>query len=139
MQPDEFIKFLKAREDFVFEFSSKWQSLGFTALISPVVPHCAFRLETARSKSSHVEAMGEYNYLWSITGFPAGVLPITRVWPDEQTFTDTYNDAWTESLHSDAQGTVNMPVCLQVIGHAFEDEQVLAIMKVLGAQAKFEE
>ena len=90
------------------------------------MPHCAFRHDTAKSK--HVDLMGEYNYLWSITGFPAGVLPVTRVWPDEQAFTDQHNDAWTETLHSDAQGTVNMPICLQVIGHAFEDEKVLGIM-----------
>jgi Asp-tRNA(Asn)/Glu-tRNA(Gln) amidotransferase A subunit family amidase len=77
MNPSEFSLFLGKMEKFVHDFSMKWQNLGFTALVSPVMPHSAFSRETVMNPSAH--QMGEYNFLWSITGFPAGVLPVTRV------------------------------------------------------------
>jgi len=75
--------------------------------------------------------LGEYSYIWNVTGFPSGVLPVTKVLADEQSFTDSCNDSWTEMLHQDAKGSVGMPISLQVTGYAYEDEKVCAIMKML--------
>ena len=58
-------------------------------------------------------------------------MPVTKVLPSEETFSDTFNDAWTKALQEDSQGSTGMPVSIQVIGYSFEDEKVLGIMKQL--------
>jgi len=75
--------------------------------------------------------MFEYSILWNVTGFPSGVMPVTQVKEEEQTFEDKYNDAWTRVIKDDVENSAGMPICLQVTGYAFEDENVLAVMKVL--------
>ena len=69
--------------------------------------------------------------MWNLTGFPAGIMPVTDVQMKETEFKDGYNDSWTRVLNEDAKGTEGLPVTIQVIGYAFEDEQVLGIMKVI--------
>lgn len=93
----------------------------------PIWPHCAL-------KCKNYEALGllvEYSIIWNITGFPAGVMPITRVREDEQSFTDSYNDAWTKVLDEDCKDSAGMPINLQIVGYLHNDEHVLGIMKML--------
>jgi hypothetical protein len=42
----------------------------------------------------------EYAALWNVTGFPCGVLPITKVLENEQSFDDIYKDFWTKRIDS---------------------------------------
>jgi len=81
--------------------------------------------------------MFEYSVIWNVTGFPSGVMPVTRVKENEQTFDDSYKDAWTRVIQEDVQNSVGMPICLQVTGYAFEDENALAVMKVLEKEMKY--
>jgi Asp-tRNA(Asn)/Glu-tRNA(Gln) amidotransferase A subunit family amidase len=124
-----FTKVMDKMSAFVYDFNQKWEQLGFTALISPVMPHCAFNRTTADHSSTHL--MAQYNYLWSLTGYPAGVVPVTVVEPEEQTFSDNFADKWSEMLNKDAHESTNMPIGLQVVGPSFRDEDVLGIMNVL--------
>ena len=79
----------------------------------------------------------EYSLMWNLTGQPAGIMPVTAVLENETTYTDTYNDRLTEVLASSSQGSAGMPVCIQVVGAAFEDEQALGIMKKLEKEIGF--
>ena len=79
----------------------------------------------------------EYSNMWNLTGFPAGILPVCDVLEKEQQFKDSYNDSWTKVLNEDAQGSQGLPVTIQVIGYAFEDENVLGVMKVIEEKAKY--
>jgi Asp-tRNA(Asn)/Glu-tRNA(Gln) amidotransferase A subunit family amidase len=90
-------------------------------------PHCGIKSKN----NGDMGLMIEYSILWNITGFPSGILPITDVLSSEQTFTDDHKDFWTDVINDDAEGSEGMPICLQVVGYAYEDEKVLGIMKVL--------
>jgi Asp-tRNA(Asn)/Glu-tRNA(Gln) amidotransferase A subunit family amidase len=81
--------------------------------------------------------MIDYSIPQNITGFPAGIVPITKVLPSEQKFTDKYNDHWTRVLHQDAKDSAGMPICIQLIGYAFEDEKLLGLMKVLADKVDY--
>ena len=129
MSPDLFIHFLRRRQEFVQEIAQKWQQEGLTAILGPILPHCAYKASTLNEHP--LEISTEYSDMWNVTGFPAGILPVTRVMPYEQNFTDHHTDMVTEVLHSDTKGSADMPVCLQLVGYAFDDEKVLGIMKVL--------
>ena len=74
----------------------------------PIWPHCA-----VKCKNYHeLGLMVEYSLMWNVTGFPAGVMPITQVKENEQSFTDNYNDAWTKTLDDDCKDSAGMPINL---------------------------
>lgn len=82
--------------------------------------------------------MLDYNFLWNVLHYPAGIVPVTRVKKDEETMPDDgYNDFWTGCLNKDAKGSEGMPICVQVIGHAFEDEKVLGVMQAIENKIKY--
>lgn len=64
------------------------------------MPHCAPLHETSAHSSAHL--LSQYNYLWSLTGYPVGMIPVTTVAEDEQTFVDSHDDKWTKMLGLDA-------------------------------------
>lgn len=64
-------------------------------------------------------------------------MPVTKVKTNEQTYYDDYNDNWTKALQDDTQNSAGMPVCIQVVGYAFQDEKVLGLMKKLEEKIAF--
>ena len=56
-----------------------WKEKGVTALISPLWPHTAPKEKDVVDQG----AMGEYSFLWNVTGYPAGVMPVTTVLSEE--------------------------------------------------------
>lgn len=76
-----------------------------------------------------MEGMLEYTYLWNLIGFPCGAFPVTRVQKQEEFFKDHYQDRWTAALNVTCQKSEFMPIALQIIGYAHEDEQILGIMR----------
>ena len=54
--------------------------------------------------------MLHYNLLWNILHYPCGIVPVTRVQSDEQTFEDDHNDYWTDLLKETAKGSEGMPI-----------------------------
>lgn len=134
MPPRKLEKAVKKRYDLMYQFSKIWNEHGIDALVSPIVPHCAFRHE------NHIELslILEYSIIWNVMGFPSGVMPVTTVRKDEQKFTDSYNDAWTKALDQDAKNSEGMPVCVQVVAYSYEDEKALGVMKMLEKEIGYE-
>ena len=75
----KFESFLKERRDFVVDLCKMWQRMNVTAVVGPIWPHCAPLAATADVSSLFLE----YGIFWNVNGFPSGVLPITRVLPEE--------------------------------------------------------
>ena len=63
--------------------------------------------------------------------FPCGTFPVCKIEEEDQSFSDHYEDRWTNLLRENASDSAGMPICLQVVCHAQEDEKVLGILKVL--------
>jgi len=75
---------------------AKWEELGIDAIIMPSYPIPAFKSQSAPD----LGAFRDYQVLWSVLHYPAGVIPITTVgdgndliYPD-----DGYNDPWTKAI-----------------------------------------
>ena len=129
----EYEDLMKERYEFANMISQKWQKSGIQALVTPTFPHCAF-------KDAHADEMGlmlQYNFIWNILHYPAGIVPITRVQKDEETFTDHHNDHWTHLLNETAKDSAGMPICVQVIAHSYEDEKALGVMEAISKVVKF--
>ena len=99
---------MKKKQEFVQQVSEKWQRTGLTAVICPTYPNCAF-------KKDHTFDLGgqiDYAIIWTVLDYPCGIIPVTQVQNDEQTFRDHYNDKWTSMMNKTAQNSENLPVCL---------------------------
>ena len=81
--------------------------------------------------------MGEYSFIWNVTGYPSGVMPITNVQSDEQSFEDTHNDSWTRLIQSNCAGSEGLPVCIQVTAYSFEDEKCLGVMAAIEKEIRY--
>ena len=93
-------------------------------MITPTFPHCSFKAKDATDMSM----MLHYNLIWNIMHYPCGLIPITKVREDEQTFDDHHEDSWTDLLKETAKDSAGMPIGIQVVAHSYEDEKVLAVM-----------
>lgn len=96
MEATDFEQLLKRRIEFTQRIAKKWQDHGLTAIISPLWQHCAPKRSDVADLSINVE----YSVIWNITGFPAGVMPVTTVQENEQTYKDDFNDKYTRLLNS---------------------------------------
>jgi fatty acid amide hydrolase len=78
---------------------------------------------------------GALSMLFNLLQFPAGVVPITTVRPDE-----AFRHPARQRLHRQAAevaiGSTGLPVGVQVIGTPWHDEQVLAVMQWLEDAAR---
>ena len=72
--------FLKESYEFVHKFADEWRNQGITALLLPVLPHCAKKIDGRGHEG------GNFQHIWNITGFPSGVMPVTRVTKEEEVF-----------------------------------------------------
>jgi fatty acid amide hydrolase len=123
---------LKRKDQFEQQISNKWQSKELTALLSPVFPLCALK----REHSSSVDQFLEYTAIWNLLGYPCGVMPVTKVTTSEQFFRDHFNDTLTRVLDSSAADSEGLPVGVQLIGHSYEDERVMAVLKLLESELR---
>lgn len=125
---------LKKRYEWCYEFAKKWRDSGITALVSPLWPHVAPKAVDVGEQG----LMGEYSFIWNVTGYPSGVMPVTDVLPSEQEgYTDTYNDSWTQKMKSNCADSQGLPVCIQVTGYSFEDEQTLGVMAAIDKEVSY--
>lgn len=122
------------RWELVYKMGELFNKNEIDALITPIIPHCAIKVENYRDLSTIIE----YGIIWNLCGNPAATIPITRVKENEQEYTDTYNDSWTKALNKDTKDSEGMPVCVQMVGYNFEDEKLLGIMKMIEREIKFE-
>jgi Asp-tRNA(Asn)/Glu-tRNA(Gln) amidotransferase A subunit family amidase len=81
--------------------------------------------------------MNDYQFLWSIVHYPGGVVPVTLVQENEEIVDVDPRDKWTHWLNETCKGSAGMPISVSIVGHSFEDEKVLGVMKSLSDQIKF--
>lgn len=127
LSAENFELVLKRKQQFVYNMHDKMKDAGVTALVSPLWPHCAPKLKDVQDLGVCLE----YAAIWNVTGFPAGVIPITEVREDEQAYEDKFNDKTTRHMRSSCEDSKGMPVSIQVVGHPYEDEKVLGLMAAI--------
>ena len=56
---------------------------------------------------------------------------------DPNSYADDHNDAFTAKIRDDIQGSVGMPLVVQVIALPYRDELALGVMKVIEDELQF--
>jgi Asp-tRNA(Asn)/Glu-tRNA(Gln) amidotransferase A subunit family amidase len=120
----------------VKEFLKVWEDNKLDAIILPGCATPAFK----HTKAGDVPLAMLYTYILNILNTPAGAMPITVVKAGE----DNYNpdvcpikDSMTKAVSFNMQGSVGIPVGIQVATLPYQDEKCLNIMRQLEPEIGF--
>jgi len=79
---------------------------------------------------------GAYVPLVNVSGFPAGVVPITRVRPGEESDRVKSRDRIDRVARETERGSAGLPIAVQVIARPWRDHIALAAMAKIEAEAR---
>jgi fatty acid amide hydrolase len=67
--------------------------------------------------------------LYNLLGYPAGVVPVTRVRADEETERETSRDVIPRAARTVESGSAGLPVGVQVVARPWREHVALAAMQ----------
>jgi fatty acid amide hydrolase len=73
--------------------------------------------------------------LCNVLGLPAGVVPVTRVRPGEESDRPDSRDTALRAARTVEQGSAGLPVGVQIAGHHWREDLVLAAMQAVEGEA----
>ncbi|EYF01783.1 amidase [Chondromyces apiculatus] len=111
---------LRQRRDAIF---AAMQAERLDVVLCP--PHATAALPHGGSRDFALA--GSYAMLWNVCQFPAGVVPVTRVRPDETHRLDCKDRLERRAAAVDEK-SAGLPVGVQVVGFPYRDHVVLAAM-----------
>jgi fatty acid amide hydrolase len=97
-------------------------------------PACALPALTHGS-SRDLTNIGGYTALYNVLGYPTGIVPLTRVRPDEATGRAPTRDRVAAAARQVEQGSAGLPVGVQVVARPWQDHVALAAMQALETTA----
>jgi fatty acid amide hydrolase len=108
-----------------------WQAAGIQGLVCPASASPAVPIGMDHDFSIIFSYFGRYNLL----GLPAAVAPVTRVRPDE-TDGPAGGDRIDRRAAAVAERSQGLPVAVQVVGPAWREDIVLAVMFAIEDHAR---
>ncbi len=100
---------------------------NYDAILCPALPLPAVRHGDVGNLADFFGSMLLFNAL----GMPAGVAPITRVRPGEESDRPTSKDKADQTACAVEQGSAGLPVAVQVAARHWREDIVLAVMAAL--------
>ena len=88
----------------------------------PAIPHGA---------SKDLVVAGGYAVLYNVLGYPAGVVPVTRVRAGEESMRKRSADAMVKAARGAEQGSAGLPVGVQVVARPWREHVALAAMRTI--------
>ncbi len=79
---------------------------------------------------------GAYAPLANVSGFPAGIVPVTRVQPGEESDRRVGLDQVDRVARESERGSAGLPIAVQVIARPWRDHIALAAMATIEAEAR---
>lgn len=86
--------------------------------------------------SANMPVAGSYSLLAPVLGYPAGVVPVTRVRADEESGRRKSSDAVQKTAWEADRGSAGLPVGVQIMGRPWRDDVVLAAMRAIEQAAR---
>lgn len=99
----------------------------FDVIICPASPIPAFQHGASRDLST----AGAYAPLYNLLGYPAGVVPVTRVRPGEDTPRKSSLDAMERAARKAETGSAGLPIGVQVVARPWREHVALAAMHAI--------
>lgn len=128
-------KLAEARLDFQDRFRSALDSASGGPFDVILCPPCALPAFTHGASKDLIMA-GGYSALYNLLGYPAGVVPVTRVRPDEQAGRKPSRDLIEKAARKVEEGSEGLPVGVQVVARPWREHMALSAMKVIEEEAE---
>lgn len=104
----------------------------FDLVLMPAFPVPAVR----HGATANMPMPGAYSVLANITGFPAGVVPFTRVRAGEESDRPKSGDIVQKTARAAEEGSAGLPVGVQVVARPWQENIALAAMEAIQRAAK---
>jgi fatty acid amide hydrolase len=124
---DGLLNLLGARLSYERRFIAALDTGNFDAILSPALPLPAVRHGDVGNLADFSGSILLFNTL----GMPAGVAPITRVRPGEESDRPASKDKAEKTARAVEQGSAGLPVAVQVAARCWREDIVLAVMATL--------
>ena len=124
---------VEAQIDYAKRFARELDRAAGGPIDVILCPPCALPALT-HGASKDLATLGAYACLYNLLGYPAGVVPFTRVRADEEVGRAPSRDAVEKLARSVEQGSVGLPVGVQVVARPWQDHVALAAMSAIEAQ-----
>jgi len=127
---------LKRQKELMLKMKNLWNDWKIDAILQPSYVSVAFKHEHAPDMGVFID----YLNFWSLLHYPAGVVPVSKVFSNEDNgadYHDDFNDKWTKVTQKDIQGSSGMPLSVTVVARPWEDEIVCGVMKAIDDEINF--
>jgi fatty acid amide hydrolase len=124
-----------ARAEYQQRFLAALDAGGFDALVCPPFALPAL----THGGSTYLTDAISYTMLYNFLGWPAGVVPVTRVRAGEESDRPPSGDIVERSAREVERGSAGLPVGVQVAARPMADELVLSVMMSLEGAMKTRE
>jgi fatty acid amide hydrolase len=126
----EYLDVLGDRIAYERRFLAAMHAGGFDLVLCPATPLPAVpHALTPKLPDLHGPSM-----LFNLLGMPAGVVPVTRVRPGEESDRPVSRDTALRAARTAEQGSAGLPVGVQLAAHHWREDLVLAAMKVVESE-----
>jgi fatty acid amide hydrolase len=99
----------------------------FDVIVCPATALPAF----PHGDSKDLGIAGGYAVLYNVLGYPAGIVPVTRVQRDEESRRKRSRDGMERAARRAEQGSAGLPIGVQVVARPWCEPVVLAAMKAI--------
>jgi fatty acid amide hydrolase len=96
-------------------------------LLSPAAALPAVR----HGGTAELGVIGSYVAIYNVLGYPAGVVPFTRVRESEETGTPRTSDPMDVAALASERGSAGLPIGVQIAARPFREHVALAVMRAL--------
>lgn len=118
---------VQAQMDFAQHFEAALDSAAFDVILCPP---CALPAYT-HGAGLDLGLAGGYALLYNLLGYPAGVVPFTRVRAGEEVGRRRSRDRVERRAHEVETGSAGLPVGVQVVARRWREHVALAVMRRL--------
>lgn len=100
-----------------------------------VTPACGVSA-LPHGEGANLGFIGAYSALYNLLGYPAGIVPVSRVQPDEQGARPETRDATLRSARRVEHGSAGLPVGVQIVARPWHEHISLAAMNTIETAAR---
>ncbi|GHO87160.1 amidase [Dictyobacter formicarum] len=126
---DQYWHLVEERNQYRQRFLAALDAERFDALLCP--PHALPALTHGNSGTLNPTNAGSYAILYNLLGLPAGVAPMTRVRPGEESERSVGKDSVERTARTVEMGSAGLPVGVQVVARPWREDIILALLAAL--------
>ncbi len=129
---DQYWQLVEERNQYRHRFLTALDAERFDALLCP--PYALPAPAHGSSGTLNVTNAGSYAILYNLLGLPAGVAPVTRVHPGEESERSFGKDSAERAARAVEMNSAGLPVGVQVVARPWREDIILALMEALEEQ-----